>query len=163
MKITFSTRNKVLEVVSFALLVGMIAYTAASWASVPEILPTHFDWQGVADRYGSKNEFLAVMLIPIAIFGVITLLEFFPKVWNMPVERESAAYPHVVELTHTLLLLTKIFLIVVFGSIMLGALQGRTLPIWLLPVLLAALAVIIIGYALAVKRARREWENDQTR
>lgn len=54
-----------------------VIYYAAMYSSMPEIVPVHFNAQGVADRMGSKNELMAV--IAVLTVPMYFLFKYLPK------------------------------------------------------------------------------------
>jgi uncharacterized membrane protein len=57
---------------SVSLIPGI--YLMSIWNSLPEIIPTHFNGQFEADRFGSKTEILTVTLIMALISVLVSLL-----------------------------------------------------------------------------------------
>jgi uncharacterized membrane protein len=68
-------KNKILFIVMLLLLIPII-YLAVIWNSLPATVPMHFNLQGEADRYGSKNEVIAftatLSLVAIIVFLLLS-------------------------------------------------------------------------------------------
>ena len=64
-----------------------VIYLAVSWDAIPETIATHFDINGEADAYGSKNTLfylLALLLIPtFLIFKLIPIIDPKNKINSM--------------------------------------------------------------------------------
>ncbi|MCL2677921.1 MAG: DUF1648 domain-containing protein [Clostridiales bacterium] len=79
-----------LELVFQALAVMGLVFLAvifiALYKDLPEIIPTHFNIAGEPDAWGSKSSLIFLAALPVFMFALITVLERFPKIWNMPVQ-----------------------------------------------------------------------------
>lgn len=74
------------DIINFALLTVLWWITVKNYKTLPAVVPTHFDVEGKADRFGNKKW---IYLMPI--FGIITYLVFliilnYPDSVNFPVE-----------------------------------------------------------------------------
>ncbi|CAD7809012.1 hypothetical protein CHRY9390_01926 [Chryseobacterium aquaeductus] len=74
------------DVINFTLLIVLWWITVKNYKKLPAVVPTHFDVEGKADRFGNKKW---MFLMPL--FGVITYLFFlivlnYPESVNFPVE-----------------------------------------------------------------------------
>ena len=47
--------NKCLDIVGLILVMALIIITFIYWSKAPDIVPTHFNFNGEIDAYGSKN------------------------------------------------------------------------------------------------------------
>lgn len=61
-----------LEIISLALLAYTLYLVISSYASLPDRIPTHFDFQGVPDRWGSKAEVLVFPILSVALYAMLT-------------------------------------------------------------------------------------------
>jgi uncharacterized membrane protein len=61
-----------LELVAFLLLVYIIWYTFVSFASLPETIPTHFNFEGKADGWGGKGEIFIISGVGVFTYLLIT-------------------------------------------------------------------------------------------
>jgi uncharacterized membrane protein len=60
----------------------LVTLTAASWATLPDSVPTHFNAAGVADAWGSKSSLLLFPAVALAMWAGLTVLARFPQVYN---------------------------------------------------------------------------------
>ena len=83
MKIRTRWYDRVLSGLSLGALLAVTLYVLLAWKTLPEHPPTHFDFRGAADAWGNNR---TVLLTPMALawflFGLITLTEHMPSVWN---------------------------------------------------------------------------------
>ncbi|SDL94122.1 DUF1648 domain-containing protein [Chryseobacterium taihuense] len=76
----------VFDIINLALLMILWWITIKNYKILPPVIPTHFDFEGKADRFGNKK---FVYLMPI--FGAVAYLGFttvlnYPEAVNFPVE-----------------------------------------------------------------------------
>jgi len=76
----------IVEIVGIVILLLSVLYTIKYYAKLPTLIPTHFDIAGQPDDFGSKNTLLAFPIILIVIFTGLTVLNFFPHIFNIPVK-----------------------------------------------------------------------------
>ena len=80
--------NKSLNRTVWLVVVVPAIYLALVWNSLPDKIAMHFDFQGNADKYDSKNEFLWLTLITLVVsIGVYLLLM---NVWRIDPKKYAA-------------------------------------------------------------------------
>ena len=57
--------NKCLDIIGLILAVALVIMTFIYWGKAPDIIPTHYNFKGEVDAYGSKNTIF--ILLPIAL------------------------------------------------------------------------------------------------
>ncbi len=69
--------NKIIKKLIWLIILAPVVYLAIIWKSLPETVAMHFDLQGNANRYGSKNElwFSAALLAGISAGVYLLILE----------------------------------------------------------------------------------------
>ena len=70
------------------LLLGGTLYVVLGWNSFPAQIPAHYNALGEVDRWGSRGELLFLPIVSWMLYGLITLVEQFPQIWNT-----RAAFP----------------------------------------------------------------------
>ncbi len=85
-----------LELIALFLLVFTVYWVIANYASLPETIPTHFDFQGLPDKWGSKNEILVLPIMGALLYIVLTALNIIlavakdpRKYINLPQKRKA--------------------------------------------------------------------------
>ncbi len=63
--------------ISVVVLLLHIIYTAISYSTLPDIIPTHFNAAGEADAWGSKNSIWFMPIMNIAIFAMFLGINFW--------------------------------------------------------------------------------------
>ncbi|MEO6537936.1 MAG: DUF1648 domain-containing protein [Ferruginibacter sp.] len=85
-KLSLSKWDELLDIVSFAGLVLIWAFTIYFFMQLPDIIPIHFDLKGNINRHGSKNIlWIFPVLGSILVLG-LTLLNRYPAIFNYPVK-----------------------------------------------------------------------------
>jgi len=104
-------------------LVFMAVIFAVFYPGLPEIIPTHFNFAGEPDAWGGKGMLIVLLIVPFALFVLITVVERFPAIWNMPVRitKENAARQYT--LTRAFLTLIKAEIVWVFAYILYATCQ----------------------------------------
>jgi uncharacterized membrane protein len=72
--------NKVLKIAVWPIILAPVVYLAIIWSSLPKEVAVHFDLQGNANRYGSKDEIWFFLAIISVVSIALTL--FIPKIYN---------------------------------------------------------------------------------
>lgn len=75
-----------IELFCAGLLAAVFLYLYSVWGRLPESVPTHFNFQGIADGWGSKNSLITLPAAMIVTYIVLTLLSMFPNAYNYPVK-----------------------------------------------------------------------------
>ena len=143
-RLPYSQPEKLLQMLSFVALLGLIVLTVSSMISLPGSIPTHFGADGRADAWGGKGSLLLLPVMAAVFYALFTVLERFPWIFNYPGEitEENAAYQY--KLGRLLLEWLKLIIIAIFLYIqwqttrVARGLSGG-LGLWFLPVFLLAL------------------------
>lgn len=67
-KLVTTPYQRILNLFSFLLFLGLFLYPVLIWSKIPEEIPTHYNFAGEADAFGSKTS----VLIPSLIGGLST-------------------------------------------------------------------------------------------
>ncbi len=63
-----------LEIIPLALLAFTVYWVVTSYPTLPDQVPTHFDLQGLPDRWGSKNEVLIFPILGAVLYVFFTAI-----------------------------------------------------------------------------------------
>ena len=78
--------NSLLDIIGGTLLILLIVITFMYWGKAPNIVPTHFNFKGEIDAYGSKNTLFILLPIVIIIYIGLAILSKYPQVCNYCIE-----------------------------------------------------------------------------
>jgi len=70
--------NTKLEGLMILMMLMPVLYLAMEWKTMPDTVPMHFNYKGEADRYGSKMELLALVVLMNPV--VYLLMKLVPKI-----------------------------------------------------------------------------------
>ena len=76
----------IMNIIGFLALLGSTVFLLVSWSHIPDQIPTHYNFAGVADGYGGKGSLIFMMVLAWFMFVLITVLMRFPNTWIMPVK-----------------------------------------------------------------------------
>ena len=135
-----------------------VVIAASSWSALPDRIPLHFDGAGTPDRWGGKAAIWWVPSIGLALVAVLTVLQRFPWVCNIPVRVTEAnalrQYRLVIRLLGSLsalLALTFAYLVWAIGEAAMT--PGSTLAAPLTPLFLVTATMAIVVYVVLARRS----------
>ncbi|RFU63928.1 DUF1648 domain-containing protein [Peribacillus glennii] len=82
LKIEKTRLESVLNMVSLLVFCGMLMYLFLKWASLPNLIPIHFDSAGNPDGWGNKGVIWLLPLLGAVLWISLTILETFPHLYN---------------------------------------------------------------------------------
>lgn len=82
----------VFDILNLVLVLLLWIFTLRIYKKLPEKIPTHFDFQGKPDHFGSKKYAFFMPAIGLGIFILLTFLNQYPESANYPVEITKANY-----------------------------------------------------------------------
>jgi hypothetical protein len=150
-----------LEIVGLALLAILcwITFRALYGPSrLPDRIPTHFDLAGNPNGWGSPAMLWLLPVMAVVIYGLITVVSFFPSAFNYPVRVTPENRPRLQALSLQMVAWLKVELAFLFTWLqwsILGAVRaghGRVSP-WIVPVFLVLVFGTCIGHIVAIVRA----------
>lgn len=81
-----TTLDIILELTSWAMLLGLWFITAINYTSLPEVIPIHFNFSGEADGHAGKPAYWMFPVITSGLFILLTLISRYPHTLNYPVK-----------------------------------------------------------------------------
>jgi len=143
-------------IVSLLSLVGVAAYLILAWKTIPDQIPGHYNAAGEIDRWGDKSELILLPIVSWLMYGLITLIERFPQVWNTGVRITEENRTEVYRLLKSLIAVVKMFVLLMFGSLTVISSLGLNLPVWYVLGFLALLFGTIAYFIVRLTRLRAE-------
>lgn len=143
--------------VALLLLVLQVYLIIQYWPDLPERLPTHYNFRGEPDDYGSKTSILFLPLIGLGLFVMMTFVALNPHTMNMPVrvtdENREQVYAQGVRFVHILrFLISFLFAYLLWGTISVGMGWQSQLDNRALIGFLGLLAVTMIWFFIGVSK-----------
>lgn len=153
-KIPATRYHKAVNIVCLSLLLVTFVFLVINWQTIPEKIPGHFNASGLIDRWGSKLELWIIYLMGLLLFGGISVVEHFPKMWNTGVEITKTNQTRVYRLIKEMLVTIKLLITIMFMFLTVYPTLMINLPSWVLPLFLAGLFGVIIVQGIRVFKAR---------
>lgn len=138
MKQKYTTSQILIEASALVILLSVFAYVITNWNTIPEQIPSHFNFYGQIDSWSSKNFIFFPVLVSLFLYLLLTVVSFYPSMWNMPVkitdENREQAYHH----TRNMITILKLELVSTFSYITIQTVKVQMLsPYFLLAFLTA--------------------------
>ncbi len=73
-----------LEIAALLLLVGMFGLLLDGWDRIPAHIPIHYDAWGRPDLFSEKTDLIFLPLVGLFLYAMLSLLVYFPSLWNLP-------------------------------------------------------------------------------
>jgi uncharacterized membrane protein len=70
------------EVVAAVAIAFVFIYLSATWMTLPDKVPTHFNFAGTPDQWGSKYSLLLLLGVIFVLYVGLSILSRFPHIYN---------------------------------------------------------------------------------
>jgi uncharacterized membrane protein len=154
MKLKYTKLQRIIELITVIVLFLIWIYLILSWGSIPDKIPGHYNAQGVVDRWGNKNEILALPIVSIALYILLTIVSFFPSTWNVPVKitEDNREFSYIN--LRTMLILIKMEILATFAYMSYCNIKIQSLGVWFLPLELTLIFGTITYYIIKISRKK---------
>lgn len=144
--------HRIMNIIAIMVMLGTLLFLVLYWKNIPDSVPGHFNAAGEADRWGSKMEVLICPVFMLMIYGIITLTERHPQVWNTGVtvtpENQHLVYRELM----SMIVVMKLLLVCDFAFITVTTAFGANLPVWFLVVVMTMLFGSIVFFMIRIYR-----------
>lgn len=141
MKLKYTKLQLALEIIGLLFLVGMVVFIYTQWDQIPQQIPMHYNALGEIDSWGSKYQTLILPTISILLYIFITVVSFFPQIWNVPVQITDENKEVVYLSTKNLIIFMKVEMLIIFFYLNYHTVTAQPLSITFLPISM----IIIFG------------------
>ncbi len=140
-KIVLTTTDKIIEILSWLILLLTWIIVIVNYSKLPATIPTHYNAAGQANGLGGKVSILILPAIATILCIGLTLLNKFPHIFNYPIlitkENALEQFSNATKMIRFL----KLDVVIIFGFITFRTIQKSRgladgLGAWFLPVLL---------------------------
>ncbi len=148
--------QRILGIASPLIFAGVFIFLALRWRYLPEQIPTHYNFAGEVDGYGSRTTLLILPLIGFVTDIAIAITSRFPQSWNAGVKITVFNRVGVYRVLRDFLAETRLgcALMFAFISVWLILSPERMSAAVMLAVTFALLLIPIIRYVIRVHRLR---------
>jgi uncharacterized membrane protein len=158
LRIKLTPADWALEIVGYTILVLLWALTLWSIQTMPSEVPIHFNLQGEVDRMGDPSNLLLLPVVASVIVIGLTLLHFFPHLFNYPQEvtldNAESQYRFATRILRLVRAMSAgIFLGIVVLVRLTTSGKADGLGVWFLPVAVGLL--LLLGAAVFVRSLRK--------
>lgn len=157
MKIKLDATDKIFEAIAIISVLANAAIIAISLPGLPDIVPTHFDFYGVPNQYGSKNTLWITAAVSVFIYMLTGILSMFPESFNYPSQKidKESQYKLGAKLMRSLrasvLLFITIVTFIILQSTKSGTAKGA---FWLIALILLIISAHLIWFAVKWKKIK---------
>lgn len=142
--------RRLTEGVAAGLLILHLAYLALNYASLPAMVPTHFDLAGEADALGPKRDVWLTWFASLGLYALLTGCTFIPltsPLWNLPTSFKQDASGRAKRLVGEMMAWFKLLTVAIFFVVSWATVRTAWSAGLLVVVLIAATLVplIILG------------------
>ncbi len=145
-KLELSPIDQFLEIAGWFAFMILINLAILSYFRLPETIPTHFNFKGEADEFGSRDTIFTLPFVGAVVFVGMTILNRYPHTFNYFVEitEENAQRQYL--LATRLIRYLKVAILLIFSLIVFTTLQTATgqadgLGVWFYLALIGILGI----------------------
>ena len=133
--------DSILDYTSLVIILFIWGFTFINYNHLPDVIPTHFNSNGVEDDYGSKNTIWILPIISTAVFILFTVLNKFPHQFNYMVKITADNAEKQYRLATRIMRILKFNISLLFFCIIIKVVgssldKNSSLEWWLIPLLL---------------------------
>lgn len=142
----YNIYQKVLEAITAILVLCQIVYVSVRYSKIGDKIPTHFDFAGNPDGWGSKSTIFVLLGATIFLYVLLTVCMFFPKMWNIPVKVTDENRTRIFSYVINMILLTKLLIVGCFFYMTVCSMEGIPLGIWFTVFMLVSILGVTFYY-----------------
>lgn len=144
---TYDGYDIMAEVIAAFLLIGQAIVIFVSLSILPDIIPNHFNGDGIANGHGSKYTICGPFLFSVILFVALTVLSRYPQLYKSRMQKNNKAAEY--KLGVKMILTLKPILMAVFFLITYFMIQTAQLKLTAyLNYLLGAILLIIFSHVI---------------
>ena len=142
----YNIYQKVLEAITAIFVLCQIVYVSVRYSKIGDKIPTHFDFAGNPDGWGSKSTVFVLLGATIFLYVLLTVCMFFPKMCNIPVKVTDENRARIFSYVINMLLLTKLLIVGCFFYMTVCSMEGIPLGIWFTVFMLVSILGVTFYY-----------------
>jgi uncharacterized membrane protein len=147
------------EVVAAVTIAFVFIYLSATWTTLPDKVPTHFNFAGTPDDWGSKYSLLLLLGVTFVLYLGLSILSRFPHIYNYPFaitdENRQRQYLLARQMITALKAeLVCVFVFITWQTISVARGSAQDLTGWFMPVFLVVVFGTVIVYFFKARRSR---------
>ena len=143
------------SIVSLLSIVGVVVYLILAWNTIPDKIPGPYNAAGEVNRWGSKSELIVLPIMSVLLYGLITLIERYPQIWNTGVRVTEENRAAVYRLLKSMIAIIKMFTLLRCASLTVISSLSLNLPGWYILAFLVILFGTIAYFIVRLTRLRK--------
>lgn len=155
-KVTYTFLQKVIEVLCAGTILFLIVFLIINWPNIPNKIASHYNALGTPDAWSSKESILTMPIVNLGLYLLLTVVSFFPKVWNIPVEITNENYLFIYQNMRSMLCFLKLIIVATFTYISICDATGRSLGSFFLILFLVLLFGVMIYYIRKISKSPKQ-------
>lgn len=153
-----SKARKIYDVLGTVLFAAIFVYFFLRYPSVPEMVPTHYNFSGECDDMGAKSSLIWIGVIEVFIYISLGILSRYPHKYNYPFELTDKNKTVIYEASSAFVLALRFIVMLILALPILAALEGfMALPMVLVPAIIILPALIVFFYLYRLYQLKREY------
>jgi uncharacterized membrane protein len=160
--ITATRTDLVFDRLGWLLIAATWIFAFYHYPSLPEIIPTHYNFTGEANAFGNKIFIFTLPLIASIVYTAMTVMTKYPRTFNYPVKITPENALRQYTLAAKMIRYLKLIIVIIFCYLILTTTfypQGSSLPgnKWFLPMSLVFIFIPLIVYIIySVRQKKKE-------
>ena len=145
--------NWIADALCLAAIIATFAFVIIRWPSIPDKIPTHYDFSGNVNGYSGKGTLWIMPGMALFLFILITVIEFFPQSWNTGVKITRRNAAQVYAYSRMLVVITKVLTVFFMCAIAVFIGLLKSIPTWLFVTFVVLLTATIIFFMVKIASA----------
>jgi len=146
--------DRIMTGLSFLILLVTTVFVLLRWDSLPEQIPSHYNFKGQPDAYGGTGSLIFSMVMGWVMLLTMMIVSRFPHLWNTGVERTPANAAVVNRIVRDMISVMELCLATLFGYMIIVPVIGSEMCVWFMPAFLILIFGTIIVTAVRLIRNR---------
>ena len=161
MKLEYTKLQLALEIIGLIFLVGMVVFIYTQWDQITQQVTMHYKALGEIDSWGSKYQTLILPTISILLYSFITVISFFPQIWNVPVQITDENKEAVYLSTMNLIIFIKVEILAIFFYLNYHTVTAQPLSVIFLPIFMIIIFGTVIFFIVRIIRLGNEKKHNR--
>lgn len=146
--------DRIAELLAVLILLAATIFVLINWNSLPEQIPSHYDFKGQVNAYGGRGILIFTMVMGWVLVLSMIVISWFPSIWNTGIERTPANAAAVNRITKDMLNVMEVALAILFSYMMIVPAMGIAMGVWFMPAFLITIFGTIIVTVVRLIRNR---------
>ncbi len=151
-KLGYTKLQLALEALGALLILATVLFVAIKWSGLPDRIPSHYNASGEIDAWGGRGQILILPVVSVVLYALMTVVSFFPRLWNLPVKVTENNRLAIYALTKQMVLILKVEITALFLYMTVYMARATPLPNAFVPVFLLVLFLTIAYFLTKIVR-----------